>query len=296
MQILIDEQDYCEAADFLQPELTGRAGQARSWLSICLAMVQRGEYGRARVALERAADIAALDPASACILAECYLQTGRRTLAIDLLCTVADSAGCSTDLLPSIAAGLGRAGDDQAAFEVCRLAADRQPDWPEPLFGMAFYLRKLGNSAQAVIPLVTKACELSPGQSLYLRTLAFLLAQDDRAEEAWELLQEIPLEQFGAPCEMRPIMDMFRCRGDCRRGPMVRLRRRTCIKRLTAPGYRSTELVFDHMNFNKDANLMHRILLSALLLLAIASSAAAHFVFVVPLRAAAKRTSFSVKI
>jgi Flp pilus assembly protein TadD len=188
--------------------------QRSIWLATGMEWCRRSDYGRARTALEQASDVSPLDDAAACALAECYLQTGRPTLAVDLFCSVADHDDCPADLLPTIAAGLGRAGDNQAAFEVCRLAADRQPSRPEPLFGMAFYLRRLGYPAQAIVPIMGKACELSGGQSLYRCTLAFLLAQDDRTEDAFELLQEIRPEEVGTPCVIQQMMAIFQQVGD----------------------------------------------------------------------------------
>ena len=59
---------------------------------------------------------------------------------------------------------------------------------------MAFYLRRLGRPAEAVLPVVARAHELAPDAPLYRITLATLLDHVGRRDEAREILRDLDLD------------------------------------------------------------------------------------------------------
>jgi Flp pilus assembly protein TadD len=213
----LKQDSSCDVRKVLPSEPAKDADQARSWSLYGLALFHRCDYALARAAFEHASTFAPLDENSTGALAECCLRTGRRSQAVNLYRDLASRPHCPTELLPSIAAGLGFAGDNQAALDVCRLAAEREPNCPEPHFGITFYLRRLGYPARVAIPYMARAFELSVGDDLYRCALAFLLAEDDRTEEASDLLQEIQVKGVGCPCAIRRMMAIFQRVGDYRR-------------------------------------------------------------------------------
>ena len=95
-------------------------------------------------------------------LADCYARTGRIELARDLYRHLAGDNRCPTALLPAVASGLGAIGDDETALDVCRELVRRDPTRHEAHFGMAFYLRRLGNPPEAILPVVARAHSWSP--------------------------------------------------------------------------------------------------------------------------------------
>jgi tetratricopeptide repeat protein len=75
-----------------------------------------GKLAGAQSALETASLLVPLEPPARRALADCYARTGHPSSAADLY----RDARCPTDLLPSVASGLGGLGEYGAALEVCR--------------------------------------------------------------------------------------------------------------------------------------------------------------------------------
>lgn len=204
----------------LQAETLARQGvdddpdDGSLWQLLGLMRRRRGDLVAARPALEAASLLVPLSPAARCALADCYARTGWPDLARDLYRLLAGDAACPTCLLPAIASGLGSVGDDEAALGVCRELSRREPTRHEALFGIAFYMRRLGHPPEAILPMVARAHELAPGVTPYRVLLALLLGHVGQHHEAADLLREVPPDSIDCPCCLNRMRAVFRLAGD----------------------------------------------------------------------------------
>lgn len=90
------------------------------------------------------------------------------------------------------ARGARRGVDLASAFEAYRAMARRDPGRHEAYFGMAWCLRRLGQPAGSILPVMTRAHELSPTSAVYRAVLASLLDRLGRREDAGALLRDLP--------------------------------------------------------------------------------------------------------
>jgi len=214
VESLYQQGNYAEAAATARALLSVNSGDCRLWTLCGLSSYHLRDFFLAKLALERAGHLLPLAADEQCALAECYARTGQVERARGLYLALADDPDCPTRSLPTISAGLGRLHDHEAALNVCRLASEREPNSPEPLFGMTFYLRRLGYPASVAIPVMNKALDLANGQLLYRVVLAFLLAEDHRNEEAYELICDVRTAEIACPCLLRRMMAVFQAVGD----------------------------------------------------------------------------------
>ncbi len=170
---------------------------------------RRSEFVAAREALETAMSLVPLGPAGRCALADSYVALGQHDLARTLYGDLADDPQCPTGLLAPVAAGLGNVGQPAEALKVCRILIHRDPDRHDALFGIAYYLRCLGHPVAEVIPPIQRAHQLAPDSLLYRVTLALLLGQEDRHDEAEPLLDGLDPERLGCCHCLRRIATIF---------------------------------------------------------------------------------------
>jgi len=209
-----EQSEFGAAAQAAAAGLKHEPDHGQLWLLQAAAEHQLANYDVARQAFEQAALLVPLNPETQCTLADCYARTGRAEQARQLLAFLADDAQLPAEVLPRVAAGFGQIGDLDRALNVCRMAAERDPQESAPFFGAAYYLRRLGYPAAAILPWARRAFELEPDVSLYRTSLALLLAECGGRDEAYELLRELPVEQCGCPCRLRRMMAVFQAVGD----------------------------------------------------------------------------------
>jgi thioredoxin-like negative regulator of GroEL len=157
----------------------------------------------ARELLEEALVLVPLQPAARLLLADCHAAEGRVALAYDLYRNVAFDAECPWRVLAAAVERLGRLGAAADAVQACQAQVSRDPGHHEAHFAIAFYGRRLGRSAEAVLPHVRQAFELAPEVPLYRITLACLLDACGEQEEARELLREVPMDAVQCRCCLR---------------------------------------------------------------------------------------------
>lgn len=211
---LLAEGRWAEAAEFSARSLETDPDQGPLWLIRAEAEYRLANFDLARQAWEHAALLVPLDGKRQCRLADCYGRTGNTAAARATLDFLADDPDCELEVLPLVAAGFGELGDCQRALAVCRLAAERQPQDAAPCFGATYYLRQLGYPAMAIVPWAARAFELEPETSLYRTTLALLLAEAGKPQEAYDLLRDQPVDGCGCPGRLRRLMALFQAVGD----------------------------------------------------------------------------------
>ncbi len=211
---LLDDGRIAEAELHLSQALVAQPDDGRLRLLLARTRHRLGDFRAACAAFEHAATLVPIDAANQCLLADCYGRIGMARQGLALLRMLFEDQSCPTELLPRLATGFSRLGDAQGALDVCRVAAERQPNQAEAHFAVAFYLRKLGFPACLALPPMTRAFELAPHHPMYRSNLAFLLVEEGREDEAYELLRELPPNACVCSCQLRRMMRLFQTLGD----------------------------------------------------------------------------------
>jgi len=202
----------------------------RLWQFLGLLRHRQGDYAGACDALETASLLVPIEPASRCALADCHARAGRDGLAGDLYRQLGRDERCPTSLLPAVAAGLGNLGQNEAALAACRKIVRRDPEHHHAHFGIAFYLRRLGRPAPAILAAVARAHELAPQVVLYRMTLAVLLDQAGRRDEACDLLRSLDPSTIACRRCLHRAMAIFQDAGDWSRFEAFRAQSDECRK------------------------------------------------------------------
>lgn len=213
-----------EAGDLAECALAQQGENGSLWRFVGLMRHQAGDFVGACGALETSQLLVPLDPATNCVLAECLARTGCRELASEIYQSLAESNRTPERLLPTIAAGLGYLGDFTSALGVCLDLTRRSPEFPEAHFGVAFYLRRLGEPPESALSYIARAHELAPDVVLYRISLATLLDHGGRREEAYELLRGVDLDEVSCGGCLRKMTTIFFAAGDADRVE-------TCLRR-----------------------------------------------------------------
>lgn len=181
-----------------------------------LVLYARREFDAALSALEQASALVPLIVTAQITMADCYRRQGNRATAAVILNYLAERDDLPTSVLSSLSAGLGGIGEYLHALKVCRLAARREPDRDEPLFGMAFYMNKLDYPVERVIPLLRRALSFAPGCQIYQLGLTSLYVRGNRLADAYEQCKQIKPESVscsGCLALMRMVFEHFSDRG-----------------------------------------------------------------------------------
>jgi Flp pilus assembly protein TadD len=218
-----------EAEELLERAVQKSPDDGRLWQSVGLFRHQAGDFDGACRSLETAGLLVPLDPQARCALADCFARMGHTALAGDLYRDLSSDPGCPEQLLPQVAAGLGYLGMYGAALATCLELIRRSPAMAEAHFGVAFYLRRLGRSPEAILPIVARAHELAPEVPLYRISLATLLDHTGRCDEARELIGDLDLDQVSCRGCLQRMKTIFQatgpgrgfeeCRPDLERSP-----------------------------------------------------------------------------
>jgi predicted Zn-dependent protease len=164
------------------------------WQLHGIALCNLGEFREARRSLETATTLGPLRAQGRCCLADCYAKLGSSELARWMYRRLAADRAVGANLLPAIASGAGAVGDYRCALRVCRRLVRLNPEHHQGLFGVAFYLERLGAPATEVVNWVDQAFRLKPRSMTYRLSLATVFCELRRWDEASELLDALPIE------------------------------------------------------------------------------------------------------
>ena len=187
------------------------------WELLGVAYQREGRSTEALHALETASLLKPLDIGARFCLAEAYAATGSQELAVFVYRMVSEDPKSPVWLLPKVASHLGDMGEFEHALDVCQTIVERDFTRHEAHFGMGFYLRRLGAKMERVFSAIQQAFELSPESTLYRVVLASLLRESGRHEEAYELLQQIPVGSVDCPHSLRRMLTIFHTASDMQR-------------------------------------------------------------------------------
>jgi predicted Zn-dependent protease len=174
----------------------------------------RRRYASALRAFELAATLVPLSLPAQLAMADAYRRCGRPDDARTILRFLAERPEMPTVLLPNLTAGLGIVGEYQQALDVCREASRREPERDEPLYGMAYYMNKLGYPPEVILPLLRQCRALSPESRLYRTSLAVMYGRAGHWEEAYELFAEVDPASLRCQTCVRFMIRVFEHIGD----------------------------------------------------------------------------------
>jgi len=184
------------AAEVAEQATADAPWNGRLWELLGLARKKLNDTDGARRSLETANSLVPLSVPAQCALADCYLREGRKEAARVILTHIAANTACPTANLAELAAGLGRVGELELALRSCRLASEREPDRDEPLYGMAYYMRRLRYPTEMIAAVVAQAQRLDPASITYRLALATLYLELNRPDDAHLLVRGLRVERL----------------------------------------------------------------------------------------------------
>jgi tetratricopeptide (TPR) repeat protein len=155
-----------------------------------------GDATGALSALEESSAMIPLSPRGQLVLAKCYDNARFPQAAAAIYLYLATLGNLDDELLEPLAAGLGKHCENQMALAVCRQAAQRMPDNPEPLMGIVHYMRRLRVPTERILPTLFRAHHLDPENKDCRITLAWLLHETGHSREGAHLLEQVDSERF----------------------------------------------------------------------------------------------------
>jgi tetratricopeptide (TPR) repeat protein len=176
--------------------LDGEPDAGKAWELLGILAYAVGELPLGMSALERASALVALTAQGQLALARCYDQSGHRESARAIYVYMATLNTLADDLLQSLATGLGRHGEYQMALAICRQAAKRMPDNPDPLLGIVHYMRRLRIPPESILPTLVRAFRLAPEDNDCRITLAWLLHETGQSAAGARLLEHLDCDDF----------------------------------------------------------------------------------------------------
>lgn len=184
------------AIDVLRERVNESPDEGRVWELLGMLAYAVNNFKLATESLEHASALLPLSPRAQVVLAKCYDESGHRSAARTIYTHVASLDNLADDLYEPLSAGLGRHGEYQQALTVCRLAARRMPDNPEPLKGIVHYMRRLRMPVERILPTLFRAHHLAPEDQDCRITLAWLLHETGQSDEGVYLLEQVECEEF----------------------------------------------------------------------------------------------------
>ena len=153
-------------------------------------------------------------------LAHGYGRVGRRKLSYDLLLNLIDAPQIPVSLLLQVAIGLDQVDRPDVAVVACRRATELDPESAQAQYDVGYYIGRCGGPICQVESFARRAISLAPHAVEYRTGLAGLLLQQDRRDEAYELvcnLSNQEIESIGCVCCLRRVADLFERAHDYRR-------------------------------------------------------------------------------
>lgn len=179
--------------------------------------------------LETATTLIPISASGQYVLAKNYMEIGKHSLAKSVFSILLKRNDLPEQLFPALSSYLGQYPDlTHLALEVCRKAAQRDPESGETWFGMAYFMGKLGYPREHIAGVLRKAVMIDPEHRHYRIALATLLEQTGKVQDAYLVVKEIKLsaltEIHCSKC-LQKLVTIFSLAND-------RTRHNICLKKL----------------------------------------------------------------
>ena len=127
---------------------------------------------------------------------------------------------------------------DRSVNTACRNAAKRSPENAQVYYDLAYYSGRCGYPSSTTERMVRKAIRRDPGNPRYRIGLATPLVKENRLDDAYELVRELPTSQIvtlTCSCCLEKLVDLFRRASDNQR--VIACRQRLVELRLRGCGF-----------------------------------------------------------
>lgn len=209
----------------LAHSLVAAGHEGWGWALTGLVLRSQGDWCGALQALEEATLFAPLPAEAACALGECYLRHRKPDLARVVFRHLVLNPDIPYGVLAPLASGLGQLGEHELALAVCRQAAAQTPDRDEPLYAMAFFLRRLGRPPEVILSVLEQALRLAPDSHVYRLAVAALHHERGDLGAARQVLAKVAIENLHCLNCLNRMLDILDRTGD---GP----RRDACLRQI----------------------------------------------------------------
>jgi len=224
-----------QAKYLLKWRVRGNRRDAVAWELYGHAHFSSGNFPLAVSAFERASAIAPIDADSRARLAHAYAMTGHIDSARELLSELVQE-DLPADLLLQIGISLHAVGCLKLSIRACRKALQKSPNNPQAYYDLSYYSGLAGYPIATVERLARRAIKCDPANAKYRIGLAMLLSNEDRIDEAYELIRNLGmthLSKMSCAASIQRLIKLFRHAGDDRRlvlchQRLVELRLRGC--------------------------------------------------------------------
>ncbi|MGE3804700.1 MAG: tetratricopeptide repeat protein [Gemmataceae bacterium] len=211
---LCEQRRMQEADELAQDGLAAFPEDGRLWQVQGIARWLLRDFARSQTCLEQATLLTPLFPLARCALADLYFRSGRCDPALTIYAAIADDEQFPHSMLPMVASGLGRLGAHRLALKVCRRIARRNPEHHAALFGIAFYLCRLGYPVESYLGRLQQAHRLNPDMIAYRLNLAAAYFEQGHIELAHELVRNVEPAAVPCACWLRRVQRILDLAGD----------------------------------------------------------------------------------
>lgn len=205
-----DQQNYDQAVKLARLGLKHAPDDASLWQMLGISLWLQADLQNGQEALENATCLAPLSALGQLALGQIYARQGKTDLARTIFAHLAGGDVCPTPLLNKLASACGQIGEYELALHVCRVLNSRLPDHHGALFGIAYYLTRLGHPLDEVVIPLSLAMDLAPEMLSYRINLACVWTDLGEIGKAYDLLKEIAVDQVDHPCWLRKMALVFK--------------------------------------------------------------------------------------
>ena len=218
--------ESAEAEDVVRDGLRRFPDDGDLWQLDGLMRHGRGDFCGARESLMTAGLLVPLDPSAQWRWRSATCGPARRSWPAACIGTSPRIAAARRRCCRRSPPAWGASGRTAWPWTSARSCRRREPERHEALVGMAFYMRRLGRPAEAIIPVAARAHELAPQIAPYRVLLASLLSGTGRHREAAELLRGLAPDSIQCRGCLRRMTTIFHLAGDLAMAEAFRRRAR----------------------------------------------------------------------
>ena len=226
-----------EGMEIVRRCLDADPDDGRAWELCGLIHYSGGHFSHSVYALESASALVPLRPAGRGCLGHAYAKVNRVGLACDLLTDLIDDDSISEPLLLQVAMGFDSIDRPDLAIRTCRRVIHRDGQFAQAHYDLGFYAGRVGLPRQQIELSIRKAVELSPNVSQYRVGLAGLLLEQQKTDEASDLVADLSDEELASldcSCCLQRLATLYRLAADERRVVV-------CQRRLTRLAVQGSE-------------------------------------------------------
>ncbi|WP_166831220.1 tetratricopeptide repeat protein [Thalassoroseus pseudoceratinae] len=192
----VNARNFRAAKALLKACVMQNREDGRAWELFGRVHYLSANYPLAISAFERASLAVTLSDESQVSLASAYARSGQFELATDMLSKLAENQELSAPLLLDVAISLDLVDRPDLSMTACRNAAKQSPEHAQIYYDLAYYSERCGYPKTTTERMVRKAIRRDPGNLRYRIGLASSLFKQDRFDDAYELVQELPASKI----------------------------------------------------------------------------------------------------